>query len=64
MIISAVVQTYRRFHILAKLLKDIDGTPFLNKIVVVWNDITNLSTVSVAKWPNLTTHLQVCILLT
>ncbi|XP_065174420.1 exostosin-2-like [Sycon ciliatum] len=55
---TAVILSYDRFKTLVRVLKKIDPTPSLIKIIVVWNNQKNKPPPESA-WPRLNTTLQV-----
>lgn len=54
---TAIILTYKRMTSLVALLNRLKGLPFLNKVLIVWNDPTPPSPYTL--WPDLGVPLQV-----
>lgn len=51
--------TYKREQVLINALQRLKGLPFLNRVIVVWNNPTPPS--SLIKWPEIGVPVKVCV---
>ena len=54
---TIILLTYKRNKVLAEVLEKLKNVPFLNKLIVVWNNEENIPPMM---WPNIGVPIEVC----